>query len=161
MEAGKEMGLHGNELLQFVTEQQKLERDERAKEPEERAKEAEREERTKEIEGEERAKEVEREERAKEIEREERAKEVEREERTKNVEREEEAKEEEKEERERKHAAVREYELQQMKLKLEYEVHLATNENMNEKKNDHVGLAKVPKLPVFVEEKDDLDAYLE
>ncbi len=46
MEIGKEMGLQGNEILQFVKEQQKLEQEERAKEKEreEKAKETEREE---------------------------------------------------------------------------------------------------------------------
>ena len=141
MEAGKEMGLHGNELLQFVTEQQKLEREER----------------TKEIEREEKAKEVEREKRAKETEQEEKAKEREREEKAKETEREEKAK-------ERERAALRAHELELLRLKLEYEAQMEKikNQQSDDKQTHSInGLPKLPKLPVFDDSKDTIDAYLE
>ena len=134
-EIGTRMGLEGQELRQFITEQQKTERDDREREREEREKE--REEREKEREREEREKERQREEREKERERDEREKENERKER----------------EIQRQH----ELSIKQM------EVELAKNANNSCKattQNSPVSASSIPKLPPFVDQKDDLDSYL-
>ena len=147
MQLGKEFGLEGEKLLEFVREQQKLEEEKEEKqrrEEEERAEMQRREE----------------EERAERQRREE----EEREERRRRQDEEREARRQEREIRKLQHeadlmrqkeaaeAAKREHELELARL-------AATNGDGRTAERDD--RAKAPKLPAFVDGKDDLDAYLQ
>ena len=144
MELAEKYGLTGPEALKYATEQ-KEKANERAERALAREKEREAKEREKEREREEREKEREAREREKEKEREEREKE--REEREKEREAREKEKEKEREEREKE----RQHELELERLRAE-----------RDSVTDHSQTAttKKPKLPAFVDGKDDLDAYL-
>ena len=150
VQLGKEMGLQGAKLLAFVKNQQKLE-EERRREQEER------EEKRRQLE-------EEREEKRRQLE-EERRKEEEKEERRRREDEEREARRQERElrklemeaellkQKEAMEAAKRENELQLARLGQEHNpaVQVPNREDR----------AKTPKLPSFVDGKDDLDAYLQ
>ena len=125
MAMGKEMGLKEDALLDFVVEQQKVERDEREAEREEKKIEAEREE--KKIEAEDRRR---------------------------------------KDELTRL-AGEQQYQMEQARQQQEHELAMerernaGNNNGRNNQANDNGGMTKAPRLPAFVDGKDDLDAYIE
>ena len=158
MQLGKEFGLEGEKLLEFVREQQKLEEEKEEKqrrEEEERAEKQRREE-------EERAERQRREEEER-AERQ-RREEEEREDRRRRQDEEREARRQEREIRKLQHEAdlMRQKEVAEA-AKREHELELArlaaTNGDGRTAERDD--RAKAPKLPAFVDGKDDLDAYLQ
>ena len=169
MQIGKEFGLEGEKLLEFVEKQQKLE-EERRREEEEK------EEKRRKLEEERRREEEEKEEKRRQIE-------EEKEERRRILEEDRRKEEEEKEERRRREDEEREARRQERdlrKLELETEL-LKQKEAIEAAKREHElelarlgqgrndtecaevreDRAKAPKLPSFVDGKDDLDAYLQ
>ena len=179
MQLGKEFGLEGEKLLQFVREQEEKEEKRRQLEEEKEEKrrqlEEEKEEKRREEEREERRLEEEREEKRRQLE-------EEREEKRRRIEEERRQEEEEKEERRRREDEERETRCQERELrKLEMEADLARQKEAAEaaKREHELELArlaarngnghtaeredraKAPKLPSFVDGKDDLDAYLQ
>ena len=147
MQLGKEFGLEGEKLLEFVREQQKLEEEKEEKQRREEEERAERQRR-------------EEEERAERQRREE----EEREERRRRQNEEREARRQEREIRKLQHEAdlMRQKEIAEA-AKREHELELArlaaTNGDGRTAERDD--RAKAPKLPAFVDGKDDLDAYLQ
>ena len=158
IELGKTFGLEGAELLSFVEKQQELEREEvhnrREEEREEKRREEEREEKR-------RREEEEKEERL-------RREEEEKEERRRRLDEEREARRQEREIRKLQaeaelqrqkveiEEAQRRYDLEMRRLELEQ-----TREGPGAKAPSNEDRAKAPKLPSFVDGKDDLDAYLQ
>ena len=173
MQIGKEFGLEGAKLLEFVREQQKLE-EERKKEKEEKREklkqlEEEREEKRRQLE-------EEREEKRRQLEEEKEEKrrrlEEEREEKLRLLEEDRRREDEERETR-RQERELRKLELEADLLKQkeaieaakrEHELELARlgqDRNIAERAEMREDRAKAPKLPSFVDGKDDLDAYLQ
>ena len=158
IQLGEKFGLEGEKLLAFVQEQQKLE-EERRREEDERRKEAEEREERKKKEQEER------EEKRRQLEEERRKEEEEKEERRRREDEEREARRQERElrklemeaqllkQKEAMEAAKREHELELARLGQE---HGLANQVPNREDR-----AKTPKLPSFVDGRDDLDAYLQ
>ena len=158
IELGKTFGLEGAELLSFVEKQQELEREEvyncREEEREEKRREEEREEKR-------RREEEEKEERL-------RREEEEKEERRRRLDEEREARRQEREIRKLQaeaelqrqkveiEEAQRRYDLEMRRLELEQ-----TRQGPGAKAPSNEDRAKAPKLPSFVDGKDDLDAYLQ
>ena len=180
MQIGKEFGLEGEKLLEFVEKQQKLEEERRREE-------AEKEEKRRKLEEERRREEEEREEKRRQLEEEKEEKrrqiEEEKEERRRILEQDRRKEEEGKEERRRREDEERETRRQERELrKLELEAdllkqkeaieaakrehelelaRLAQGRNDTERADVREDRAKAPKLPSFVDGKDDLDAYLQ
>ena len=151
LQIGKEFGLEGEKLLEFVEKQQKLE-EERRREEEEK------EEKRRQIE-------EEKEERRRLLEEDRRKEEEEKEERRRREDEERETRRQERElrkleleadllkQKEAIEAAKREHELELARL--------AQGRNDTERAEVREDRAKAPKLPSFVDGKDDLDAYLQ
>ena len=151
MQLGEKFGLEGEKLLAFVQEQQKLE-DERRKEAEER-------------EGRKKREQEDREEKRRQLEEERRKEEEEKEERRRREDEEREARRQERElrklemeaellkQKEAMETAKREHELELARLGQEH----APADQIPHREDR----AKTPKLPSFVDGKDDLDAYLQ
>ncbi|XP_073238079.1 uncharacterized protein [Porites lutea] len=151
LQIGKEFGLEGEKLLEFVREQQKLEEERRRKEEE-------KEEKRRQIE-------EEKEERHRLLEEDRRKEEEEKEERRRREDEERETRRQERElrkleleadllkQREAIETAKREHELELARL--------AQGRNDTERAEVREDRAKAPKLPSFVDGKDDLDAYLQ
>jgi len=166
VQLGEKFGMEGEKVLEFVWEQQKLEEKRREEDREEKRPEEEREERRLEEEKEEKRRQLqeEREEKRRRLEEERRQEEEEKEERRK---REDEDRETRREERELRKLEM-EVELMRQReaaeaAKSEHELELARLAATNgggrtAERNDR---AKAPKLPSFVDGKDDLDAYLQ
>ena len=180
MKIGKEFGLEGEKLLEFVEKQQKLEeerrREEEEKEEKRRQLEEEKEEKRRKLEEERRREEEEKEEKRRQLE-------EEKEERRRILEEDRRKEEEEKEERRRREDEERETRRQERELrkleleadllkqkeaieaaKREHELELARlgqGRNVAEHPEVREDRAKAPKLPSFVDGKDDLDAYLQ
>ena len=198
LQIGKEFGLEGERLHEFVERQQKLEEDRRREEEERKREEEEKEEKRRQLEEEREEKrrqlEEEREEKRRQLEEERRREEEEKEEKRRQLEEEKEERrrileedrrkeEEEKEERRRREDEERENRRQERELrKLEMEAdllrqkeaieaakrehelelaRLAQGRNVAERAELREDRAKAPKLPSFVDGKDDLDAYLQ
>ena len=165
MQLGKEFGLEGEKLLEFVREQQKLEEE---KEEKQRREEEERAEKQRQLVKEQKLEEEERAERQRREEEEkaerQRREEEEREERRRRQDEEREARRQEREIRKLQHEAdlMRQKEIAEA-AKREHELELArlaaTNGDGRTAARDD--RAKAPKLPAFVDGKDDLDAYLQ
>ena len=180
LQIGEKFGLEGEKLLEFVEKQQKLEEDRRREEEERKREEEEKEEKRRQLE-------EEREEKRRQLEEEKEEKrrqlEEEKEERRRILEEDRRKEEEEKEERRRREDEERENRRQERELrKLEMEAELLKQkEAIEAAKREHElelarlgqgrdvaeraelreDRAKAPKLPSFVDGKDDLDAYLQ
>ena len=151
VQLGEKFGLEGEKLLAFVQEQQKL-KDERRKEAEEREERKKREQ-------------EDREEKRRNLEEERRKEEEEKEERRRREDEEREARRQERElrklemeaellkQKEAMEAARREHELELARLGQEH--------NLADRVPKREDRAKTPKLPSFVDGRDDLDAYLQ
>ena len=153
LQMGKEFGLEGEKLLEFVEKQQKLEQERRREEEEKRREQEEKEEKRREEEREEKRRQLQEEE--------------EREERRRRQDEEREARRQEREIRKLQHEAdlMRQKEAAEV-AKREHELELARITAMNgdgrtAERGDREDRAKAPKLPSFVDGKDDLDAYLQ
>ena len=154
MQLGKEFGLEGEKLLEFVREQQKLEEE---KEEKQRREEEEKEEKQ-------RREEKEKEEKQRQLVKEQKLEEEEREERRRRQDEEREARRQEREIRKLQHEAdlMRQKEVAEA-AKREHELELArlAATNGDDRTAERDDRAKAPKLPAFVDGKDDLDAYLQ
>ena len=173
LQIGKEFGLEGEKPLEFVREQQKLEQERRREEEEKEEKrtqlEEEKEEKRRQLEEEREEKrrqlEEEKEERRRILEEDRRKEEEEKEERRRREDEERETRRQERElrklepeadllkQKEAIEAAKREHELELARL--------AQGRNDTERAEVREDRAKAPKLPSFVDGKDDLDAYLQ
>lgn len=159
IQIGEKLGLEGEKLFEFVEKQQKLEEDRRKEEEEKEEK------RRREDEEREEKRRREEEEKAERLRREE---EEEKEERRRKLDEEREARRQEREirklqaeaELQRQKAEVEEaqrrHELEMRRLELEQ-----THQGPGAKAHNNEDRAKAPKLPSFVDGKDDLDAYLQ
>ena len=162
LQIGKEFGLEGEKLLEFVEKQQKLGEE---KEEKRRQLEEEKEEKRRKLEEERRKEEEEKEEKRRKLEEERRKEEEEKEERRR--------REDEERETRRQERELSKLELEAMLLKQkeaieaakrEHELELARlgqGRNVAEHPEVREDKAKAPKLPSFVYGKDDLDAYLQ
>ncbi|XP_073233658.1 uncharacterized protein [Porites lutea] len=163
LQIGKEFGLEGEKLLEFVEKQQKLEEE---KEEKRRQLEEEKEEKRRKLEEERRKEEEEeKEEKRRKLEEERRKEEEEKEERRR---REDEERETRRQERELRKLELEADLLKQKEAieaaKREHELELARlgqGRNVAEHPEVREDRAKAPKLPSFVDGKDDLDAYLQ
>ena len=175
IQLGEKFGLEGEKLLEFVREQEEKEDKRRDEEREEKRREEEKEEKRRQLEEERRREQEEREEKKRQLQ-------EEREERRRMLEEDKRKEEEEKEERRRRENEERETRRQERELrKLEMEAELLKQkEAIEAAKREHEleiarlavenadggpevreDRAKAPKLPSFVDGKDDLDAYLQ
>ena len=147
LQIGKEFGLEGEKLLEFVEKQQKLEEDRRREEEERKREEEEKEEKRRQLE-------EEKEERRRILEEDRRKEDEERENRRQERElRKLEMEADLLRQKEAIEAAKREHELELARL--------AQGRNVAERAELREERAKAPKLPSFVDGKDDLDAYLQ
>ena len=175
IQLGEKFGMEGEKLLEFVREQEEKEDKRRDEEREEKRREEGREEKRRQLE-------EEREEKSRQFEEERRKEQEEREERRRMLEEDKRKEEEEKEERRRREDEERETRRQERELRqLEMEAELLKQkEAIEAAKREHEleiarlavenaeggpevreDRAKAPKLPSFVDGKDDLDAYLQ
>ena len=157
IQLGKEFGLEGEKLLEFVPEQEEKEREEKRREEE-------REEKRREEEREEKRREEEREEERRRLEEERKREDEEKEERRRREDEERETRRQERElrrlemkaeimrQKEAAEAAKREHKLELVRL---------GQGNLDDRPRDREDRAKAPKLPSFVDGKDDLDVYLQ
>ena len=148
IQLGKEFGLEGEKLLEFVREQEEKEREEKRREEE-------REEKRREEEHEEKRQRLEEEGKREDEEKEERRRREDEERETRRQERELRRLEMEAEimrQKEAAKAAKREHKLELVRL---------GQGNLDDRPRDREDRAKAPKLPSFVDGKDDLDVYLQ
>ena len=165
LQIGKEFGLEGEKLLEFVAKQQKLEEDRRREEEERKREEEEKEEKRRQLEEE---KEEKRRQLEEEKEEKRRQLEEEKEEKEERRRREDEERENRRQERELRKLEMEAELLKQKEAieaaKREHELELARlgqGRNVAERAELREDRAKAPKLPSFVDGKDDLDAYLQ
>ena len=144
IQLGKEFGLEGEKLLEFVREQQKLDEERRREDDERKRQEEEKQEKFRRLEEEKRREDDEREERRRRDDEEREARRQERELRKLEME-----------------ADILKQKEAAEAAKREHELELARLGNLDDRPRDREDRAKAPKLPAFVDGKDDLDAYLQ